>query len=115
MPARSDSGAFPRGHVIHRKQGVRLAAAEGGLELDDRIAALSVEALDHRVSSRRIPSVMKVRSKNADRVLIFPRRLAGVNGRDVGGKLRLWNVPSSTSRAGRRFLSRGSGSCLGWF
>ena len=36
--------ALPRGQVIDRQHGVRLAAAKGRLELDDRLAALAVRA-----------------------------------------------------------------------
>ena len=53
--------ALARGQVIDRKLGVGLAAAEGGLKLDDRLAALAATC----VSKRLMPSVMKVRSKNA--------------------------------------------------
>ena len=57
--------ALPRGEVIDGQHGVRLAAAEGRLELDDRLAALAVEPLRHLGEQRRMPSVMKVRWKNA--------------------------------------------------
>jgi hypothetical protein len=35
------------------------------IELDDRLAAPAIEPLGYRASSRRIPSVMYVRLKNA--------------------------------------------------
>ena len=54
--------AFARGQVIDGQHRVRLAAAEGGLELDDRLAALAVEPLRHLGEQLPMPSVMKVRS-----------------------------------------------------
>ena len=50
--------------VVERDQRVRLAAAEVGLQLDDRIAALAAQPASALTSNSRRPSVRKVRRKN---------------------------------------------------
>ena len=40
-------GAFARGQVVHGEHRVRLAAAESGLKLNDRLAALAGQPLGH--------------------------------------------------------------------
>ena len=47
MPAQVASGTLARGQVVHRQHGVRLAAAECRLELNNRIAAFTVQPLGH--------------------------------------------------------------------
>ena len=54
-----------------------------------------------------MPSVMKVRSKERRRVLVFRGRLAGVHGGDVGGKLGLLERAFSTSGWGTTISRQG--------
>ena len=81
--------ALARGQVIDRQHGVRLAAAEGGLQLDDRLAALAVEPLRHLGEQQAHALGDEGALEKCRGVLVFRGRLAGAHGGDVGGKLGL--------------------------
>lgn len=82
-------GAFSRSKVIDGEHGMRLAAAESGLKLNDRVAALAVETAGNGCE-QQAHSLGDERSfEKRHRVLIFPRGLAGVNRGDVRGELGL--------------------------
>ena len=69
LTSSSTPGSSPAGRageeVIQGQHRVRLAAAEVGLQLDDRIASLAGQPEMACVSSRRKPSVKNVRRKNS--------------------------------------------------
>ena len=75
--------------MIDGKHGVRLAAAERGLKLDNRVAALAVEATGNGCEQQAHSLGDEGALEECRRVLILPRGLAGVNRRDVGGELGL--------------------------
>ena len=75
--------------MIQRKNGVRLAAAEVGLELHDRIAARAVEALDRpdQEPSQALGEVGT--AEELDRLPVFVGALAEVDLPQVGRELGL--------------------------
>lgn len=75
--------------MIDGKHGVRLAAAESGLELNDRVAALAVETAGNGCEQQAHSLGNERALEKCRRVLIFPRGLAGVNRGDVRGELGL--------------------------
>ena len=84
--AGGDGGA---GEVIDRHLGVGLAAAEGGLELDDRIAAAAGEAVEHRVEQQAHALGDVGALEEQHRVLVLRRGLAGMDPGQVGRELGL--------------------------
>lgn len=80
---------FARGQVIHREQRVRLAASEGGLQLNNRLAALAIESLRHLGEQSPHALSDKGTLEKRLRVAILRGRLAGAHGGNVGGELRL--------------------------
>ena len=110
MPASRWPGCLAAGQVIDRQHGVGLAAAEGGLQLDDRLAALPAEAPHHRVSSRRMPSVMKVRWKNSAGSW-YSAGPCRVHRGDVGGELGLLEGALQHVGVGDGDLSPGFHAC----
>ncbi len=89
MPASRRDGALARGQVIDRQHRVRLAAAEGGLELNDRLAALAVQPLRDLRQQQAHALGDEGALKEGDGVLVFRRRLARLHRRDVGSELGL--------------------------
>ena len=79
----------PRREVIEREHRVRLAAAEIGLELHDRITARAVEALNR--SDQEPPQALREISaaEKFDRILVFVGSLAEVNLPEVCGEFGL--------------------------
>ena len=80
---------FAGGEMIHREQGVGLAATEGGLELDDRLAALAVETLGNL--GEQPPHALGDEGALVEGlgVPVFRGGLAGAHGGEVGGELGL--------------------------
>ena len=79
----------PCRQMEHREERVRLTAAEGRLELDDRLAALAGQPLGHLGKQERhaFGDVRAVEEECG--ILVDVGRLARTDGRDVGGELRL--------------------------
>lgn len=72
-----------------RKQRVRLATAEGGLDLDDWFAALAGQSLGH-LGEQECHALGDEAAIEEERgVLVDVGRLAGPDRGDVGGELRL--------------------------
>ena len=82
-------GAAAGGEVVDGEQGVGLAAAEGGLQLDHRLAARAVQALRHLDEQQAHALGDEGALEEGGGVLVLARRLAGAHGGDVGGELRL--------------------------
>jgi hypothetical protein len=104
--------ALTLGQVIDRQHRVRLAAAEGRLQLNDRVAALARQALDHESSSRRMPSVMKVRWKNSSGVLVLGVAVPACTCDMSAANSACWNVPLSTSSCGTAISRQGFSGAL---
>ena len=77
------------GDVVEREQGVRLAAAEVGLQVDDRIAAVAVEAFDRLGQQLAQALSDEGAAEELGRVLILARGSALVHLVQVGGELGL--------------------------
>jgi hypothetical protein len=77
------------GQVIDRKHRVRLAATERGLQLDDRVAALARQALDHRVEQQAHALGDEGALEEQLRVLVLGVAVPAMNPRQVGRELRL--------------------------
>jgi hypothetical protein len=74
--------------MVDRQQSVGFAAAEGGLQLDDRLATLPIEALrDLREQHAHALSDEGALEKG-DGIAIFARGPARAHGREVGGETR---------------------------
>jgi hypothetical protein len=76
---------------------MRLAAAEGGLKLNDRLTAPTGEALRNLRQQERHALGDEGAVEERVGILILAAGLASVDRRDVGRKPDCWNVPSSTS------------------
>ena len=75
--------------MVERQHRVRLAAAEVGLELHHRVAALAGEAL-HRADQQPLQALGQIgAAEELDRVLVLVRPLAEVHLPEVGGELGL--------------------------
>ena len=80
---------MPGEQVVERQHRVRLAAAEVGLELHDRVAALAGEA-PHRADQHPLEALGEVgAAEELDRVPVLVRPLAEVHLPEVGGELGL--------------------------
>ena len=107
MPSRSESGALPRRQVIDGQHGVRLAAAERGLQLDDRLAALAAQPLGDLREQQPHAFGDEGPLEERGRVLVLGSRLAGADGGDVGRELRLLECAlQARPGGGQRFLAR---------
>ena len=82
-------GTAPGGQVIDGQHAVGLAAAKGRLQLDHRLAALAVEPLHHLDQQQAQPLRDEGALVEGGGILVLARGLAGLDGGDVGGKLRL--------------------------
>ena len=82
-------GAVARGKVIDRHHAVRLAAAKGGLQLNDRLAAHTVQPLHHLNQQQTHALRNKGALKKCGRLLVLARGSAQVDSRQIGGKLSL--------------------------
>ena len=81
--------ASPRGEVVNRQHGMRLAAAKGGLQLDHRIAALAVESLGHGGQQQAHSLRDEGALEECRGILILAGGLAGAHRGDVGRELGL--------------------------
>ena len=77
------------GEVIDRQHGVRLATAEGGLQLDHRVAAPARQALDHRIQQQPHAFSDEGALEEQRRVLVFRVGRACMHARQVGGEFGL--------------------------
>ena len=107
MPARSPSGTLRECQVIDGQHRVRLAAAEGRLQLDDWLAAFAVEPLRHLDEQHAHALGDEGALEERLRVTVFRRRLARVHGGDVGSKLGLLERAFSTSGWGTTISRQG--------
>ena len=93
--------------VIERQHRVRLAAAEVGLELHDRVAALPGEAL-HRADEQALEALGEVgAAEELDWVAVLVRALAEVHLPEIGGELRLLVAAARHVRVRRHDLAPG--------
>ena len=89
VDARQLARGCPREEMVKREHRVRLAAAEVGLELHDRVTPLPRKALD-RASQQALQTVGEIgTTEKLDRVLILVRPLTQVHLPQVGGELGL--------------------------
>ena len=77
------------GDVVEREQRVRLAAAEVGLQVDDRVAAAAVQAFDGLREQLAQAGGDEGAAEELGRVLVLARRPALVDLVQVGGELGL--------------------------
>ena len=88
MPA-SSLGCDAGEQVVERQHRVGLAAAEVGLELHHRVAALAGEAL-HRADQQPLQALGEIgAAEELDRVAVLVRALAQMHLPEVGGELGL--------------------------
>ena len=98
MPT-SSVGRDAREQVVERQHRVRLAAAEVGLELHDRVAALAGEA-PHRADQHPLQALGEIgAAEELDGVLVLVRPLAEVHLPEVGGELGLLVAAAGDVRA----------------
>ena len=115
-------GRDAREQVVERQHRVRLAAAEVGLELHDRVAALAGEA-PHRAHQHPLEALGEIgAAEELDGVLVLVRPLAEVHLPEVGGELgllvaaagdvlvRRHHLAPGLEAARRRALDRGAGA-----
>ncbi|MFD2405944.1 hypothetical protein ACFSVK_09505 [Azorhizophilus paspali] len=79
--------------MVDRQHGVGLAAAESGLQLDDRIAALGGQALEHRIQQQTHALGDEGALEEQHRIEVLRRGAAVVYPREVGGELGLLEGP----------------------
>lgn len=77
------------GQVIHSQHRVRLAATEGGLQLDHRIATAPGQAMHHRIQQQAHAFGDEGALEEQRRVLVLGGRRAQMHTRQVGRELGL--------------------------
>jgi hypothetical protein len=75
--------------MVHGQHGVRLAATEGGLKLDDRLATISDQPLGDLRQQQSHPLCDKGTIIERRGILVFFGRFSGMHCRDIRCELRL--------------------------
>src|SRR5579863_1634252 len=78
--------------VVDREHRMGLAAAESGLEPDDRIAALPGQPLETARENTPQPFSEKGNAKEILRRAVILSRMAGIDREEIGGELRLFEA-----------------------